>query len=93
MATSPVKTPKLHRAISSTRGQVDIFLVQGDSGFGMEYNCSDICVMAYRNTGDQVKVFSPLCNLKAKNDDYEHGKVHIGKVHNVNTELKRLFNY
>lgn len=43
---SPVKAPKLHRTISSTRGQVDILLVQRDSGFGMEYNCSYICVMA-----------------------------------------------
>ena len=41
-----VKAPRLHRTVSSTRGQIDVFLVQGDCGFGMEYDRSHVCVMA-----------------------------------------------
>lgn len=44
-----VKAPQLHRTVSSTRGQIDIFLVQGDRGFGMEYDRSHVCVMASKS--------------------------------------------
>ena len=44
-----VKAPQLHRTVSSTRGQTDVFLVQGDHGFGMEYDPSHVCVMASKS--------------------------------------------
>lgn len=57
----PFKTPEFDRTISCTWGQVNVLLVEGDSGFGMEDYGSYIGAMSLRER--KIKIYNLPHNL------------------------------